>query len=204
MYFLVFKDLGEEGQGGERLLLISKISYYVLCSSKDQKRLTRFSDDGAKMFLPSFFFFFKNLSKTAKRTRNRNTSPVFFEGRRHHGLEPQRRKMRNRWREGEALSGSTESQPQKPQGDVLAHLASSLSEHSTVPGVGRPTCCCGPERARSCQQPRGKKVISNTSYIYEAHARAWPFTNTLPCNPPTMARDGMGTWVAPSLGCPTS
>lgn len=75
MYFLVFKDLGEEGQGGERLLLISKISYYVLCSSKDQKRLTRFSDDGAKMFLPSFFFFFQESLQNSKENKKQKHKP---------------------------------------------------------------------------------------------------------------------------------
>lgn len=77
MYFLVFKDLGEEGQGGERLLLISKISYYVLCSSKDQKRLTRFSDDGAKMFLPSFFFFFSRISPKQQREQETETQAPY-------------------------------------------------------------------------------------------------------------------------------
>lgn len=76
MYFLVFKGLGEEGEGGERLLLISKISYYVLCSSKDRKRLTRFTDDGAKMFLPSFFFFFPQESlQNSKENKKQKHKP---------------------------------------------------------------------------------------------------------------------------------
>lgn len=68
--------------------------------------------------------------------------------------------MRNRWRNGKALSGSRQSQPQKPEGVTSAGQADSLCRTQGRPGVGGPHVAVDRSEPGTAGSPCGGKVTA--------------------------------------------